>query len=73
MVSHVWCFGMISIDISWKMFSPRSTAERMAFRVTRAGDGSGSEAAVGLEGSQLNQFLEVSTSVFFHVLQQIVP
>eukprot|EP00435_Cladocopium_sp_Y103_P016109 s691_g4.t1 len=30
----------------------------LAFRVTRAGDGSGSEAAVELEGSQLNQFLE---------------
>lgn len=34
----------------------------LAFRVTRAGDGGGSEAAVELEGSQLNQFLEATGS-----------
>ena len=60
----VWFLWFYWFDISWNIFSPGSFADRLAFRVTRAGDGGGSEAAVELEGSQLNQFLEVKTSVF---------
>jgi len=59
-----WFLWFYWFDISWNIFSPGSFADRLAFRVTRAGDGGGSEAAVELEGSQLNQFLEVKTSVF---------
>lgn len=72
MFSHVSRFGLISIDfydsIDLIFLGIYSVLDHLLtgwpFRVTRAGDGGGSEAAVELEGSQLNQFLEVKTSVF---------
>lgn len=41
-------------------------ALRLAFRITRSGDG-GSEAAMELQGAELNQFLEVLLRPFLWI------